>query len=140
MQRDRQRVPDRLGHRQAGTGGPAQIAAERMADVAHVLHRHRLVQPVVVADLSHGGGIALLAGEGTGRIARQRPDAEEHHDGHEHERDDRFEQPAHDVAAHDGIWIQAAKPAVPNRMMPSPYICTPTTLPVTPVRFLARYR
>jgi len=68
-----------------------------------VLHRHRLVEPVVVADRRHHGGIAILGAERGCRIARQRAHADEHEHARKQQDDEGGSDPAEEEAAHQRL-------------------------------------
>ena len=92
LDRHRQLLRDQLAHRHLDAQRLAEIAGQHALDPVDVLHRHRLIEPVLLADLRDHVGIALLAGHDQRRIARQQLLQREDHHRHEEQRRDQLQQ------------------------------------------------
>ena len=71
LDRHRQFLRDQAQHRHLDAQRLAEIARQHALDPVDVLHRDRLIEVILRADLRDHGGIALLAGHHQRRIARQ---------------------------------------------------------------------
>ncbi len=71
LQRHRQLLRDQVAHRHLDAQRLAEVAGQHALDPVDVLHRDRLIEPVLLADLLDHGGIALLAGHDQRGIAGQ---------------------------------------------------------------------
>ena len=83
LHRDRQLLRDQVEHRQLVAHGLAEITRQHALDPVDILHRHRLIEPVLLADLLDHGRVALLARHDQRRIARQQ--VLQRKDQHRHE-------------------------------------------------------
>ncbi len=100
LQRDRQPGHDRVRDRELPLVEP-EVALERKPGPAPVLHRQRLVEPVLVADLLEDGGIAVLRRERQRRVAGEGADPGEHQHAGEEDHDQGGSRLSQQEAAHD---------------------------------------
>ena len=87
------RCEDRLGDGEVALVA-AEVSLQREPEPLRVLHGHRLVEAVVVADRRHHGGIAVLGAERGRRVARQRAHADEDEHAREEQDDEGGSDPA----------------------------------------------
>src|SRR5206468_11615794 len=125
LEGDRKPRHDRVADREPALVG-AEVAANDVAEPAHVLHRHWPVETVVMSDLSEHGRVAILAAERERRVARQSPHAEKHEHAREQEDDQGGPDLTQEEAAHARL-LPPIAPYVPNpaycaRISPSPKI------------------
>ena len=92
LHRHRQLLRDQLAHRHLDAHRLAEIAGQHALDPVDVLHRERLIEPVLLADLLDHLGIALLAGHDQRRIARQQLLQRKDQHRHEEQRRDQLQQ------------------------------------------------
>ena len=118
LERDRQSVQDRLRDREVALVA-TEVSLQREPEPLHVLHGHRLVEPVVVPDRLHHRRVAVLGAERGRRIARQRAHADEHEHARKEQDDEGGSDPAEEEAAHrlDRYFLNPANCA---RIRPSP--------------------
>ncbi len=89
LDRHRQLLRDQFAHRHLVAQRLAEVARQHALDPVDVLDRHRLIEPVLLADLFDHFGIALLARHHQRRIAGQQLLQRE--DQHRHEEQCRHE-------------------------------------------------
>ena len=71
LHRHRQLLRDQVEHRHLDAERLAEVARQHALDPVDILHRDRLIEPVLLADLRDHVGIALLARHDQRRIAGQ---------------------------------------------------------------------
>ncbi len=79
----------------------AEVAGEHALDPEHVLHRDRLIEPILFADLLDHRGIAVLARHDHRGIARQQLLQREDQHRHEEQRRDQLQQALGEEGEHD---------------------------------------
>ena len=97
-----QPLPDELGHRHVREDGNAEIALGKVADPAHELDVHWLIQPEPLPDLHDVGRARIVAGDDRRGIAGGEVEEQEDEDPHHRHHRDGGHDPTDYVAVHIG--------------------------------------
>ena len=100
LQRHRKRDPDVGDRRVVAAQRRAEIARQHLPDEVEILHRDRLIEPELVAqvgELRLGGALAEQQGRD---IARQHMHGEEHDDADADQHQQELPKPAEDIPGH----------------------------------------
>ena len=109
LHRHRQFLRDQLAHRHLDAQRLAEVAGQHALDPVDVLHRNRLIEPVLLADLGDDLGIAFLAGHHQRRIAGQQLLQREDQDRHEEQRRDQLQDALGEEVQHGAARFHAQR-------------------------------
>ena len=109
---------DVLGHRLPGPERRAEVAAQRVAEIARELHVDRLVHPQLLVDLLVGRRVGLLADDRPHRVDRHQPPDREGEDEKPEQRDE-------DRPRLPGEGRKAGRRSVASHHLPKPWTGAP---------------
>ena len=108
LQRHRQLLRDQAQHRHPVAQRLAEVTGENALDPVDILHRDRLIEMVLLADLLDHGRIALFAGHHQRRVARQQMLQREDQHRHEEQCRDDLQDPLAEKIQHEVIRVPGA--------------------------------